>query len=168
MPVYTYLAARSLPVYIPCSTLTAIVHILQLAQCQCIHTLQLAHCQRTYLAARLLPLYISCSSLTASVHVPCSSLIASVHTLHVNKKYTRRPHERSTVQFIGHVDLVSVLLHFHTESTIHFLGSIFSVHAVSSDQSRESCFANSPRHRTETGRKKRTERQTMWRIPSCG
>ena len=114
-----YLAARLLRMYIPCSSLTASVHTLQLAHCQCtylaarslpvytpcsslshcgsVHTLQLAHYQCIYLAAR---------SVTTAVYIPCSSLTASVHTLHVNKKYTRRPHERSTVQFICHVDLV--------------------------------------------------------------
>ena len=94
--------------YIPCSSLTASVH-----------TLQLAHCQCTYLAARSLPVY-----------KPCSSLTASVHTLHVNKKYTRRPHERSTVQFIGHVDLV-----YRSSTLPHRINPkllwVLSVHAIS-------------------------------------
>ena len=144
----TYLAARSLPMYIPCSLLS---------HCGSVHTLQLAYCECIYLAARSLPVYIPCSLLTASVHtlqlahcqcthlatrsvtaavyIPCSSLTASVHTLHVNKKYTRRPHERSTVQFIGHVDLV-----FRTSTLPHRINPkllwVLSVHAVSTAQNR--------------------------------
>ena len=157
----TYLAARSLPMYIPCSSLTASVHTLQLAQSlrQCTYLAARSLQQCTYLAARSLPVYI-----------PCSSFTASVHTLHVNKKYTRRPHERSAVQFMGHVDLV-----FRTSPLPNRINPkllwVFSVHAVSTVQSRESSFAiNPPRYRTESGRKngrKKTPRdRTMRRVPS--
>ena len=93
----TYPAACSLPMYIPCKSVTAGANV---------HTLQLAHSQSTSRVACSLPVYIASSSFTASVHTlqldhcqctytlqfapavrllrmyrPCSSLTASVHTL---------------------------------------------------------------------------------------